>query len=268
MSNIYKGEFQDYEGNVVYPHTSADVVFATDGQTIQKKLNDAEIDYTDVKAQLTSGEHEFRFGVTADGEFGYHKEVEGADTVVPFNLNSNALIGYLIFIPGVADAVNSLNLSNVFPDIFGKLGTSDFSDFSVDCRQSWANNGRNNIVLSYDKSTGILTGKYTITTYASGVLVYPIYFIRNKTFHKISACSDSESSAVVDCSILPNYKSLSEKNFVPSYVYWDSNYDAYQVKRGFGQFIYNKQNGQLTIIKAIQNAYQNSVGNFEIGVIY
>lgn len=84
MSNIYKGEFQDYEGNVVYPHTSADVVFATDGQTIQKKLNDAEIDYTDVKAQLTSGEHEFRFGVTADGEFGYHKEVEGADTVIPF----------------------------------------------------------------------------------------------------------------------------------------------------------------------------------------
>lgn len=84
MSNIYKGEFQDYEGNVVYPHTSADVVFATDGQTIQKKLNDAEIDYTDVKAQLTSGEHEFRFGVTADGEYGYHKEVEGADTVVPF----------------------------------------------------------------------------------------------------------------------------------------------------------------------------------------
>lgn len=85
MSNIYKGEFQDYEGNVVYPHTSADVVFATDGQTIQKKLNDAEIDYTDVKAQLTSGEHEFRFGVTADGEFGYHKEVEGADTVIPFS---------------------------------------------------------------------------------------------------------------------------------------------------------------------------------------
>lgn len=84
MSNIYKGEFQDYEGNVVYPHTSADVVFATDGQTIQKKLNDAEIDYTDVKAQLTSGEHEFRFGITADGEYGYHKEVEGADTVVPF----------------------------------------------------------------------------------------------------------------------------------------------------------------------------------------
>ena len=91
MSNIYKGEFQDYEGNVVYPHTSADVVFATDGQTIQKKLNDAEIDYTDVKAQLTSGEHEFRFGITADGEYGYHKEVEGADTVVPFKSDAELL---------------------------------------------------------------------------------------------------------------------------------------------------------------------------------
>lgn len=96
MSNIYKGEFQDYEGNVVYPHTSADVVFATDGQTIQKKLNDAEIDYTDVKAQLTSGEHEFRFGITADGEFGYHKEVEGADTVIPFSSGKIMDVDYSI----------------------------------------------------------------------------------------------------------------------------------------------------------------------------
>lgn len=85
MSNIYKGEFQDYEGNVVYPHTTADVVFTTDGQTIQKKMNEQGIDYDSIKAQLTAGEHEFRFGVTADGEFGYHKEVEGADTVIPFS---------------------------------------------------------------------------------------------------------------------------------------------------------------------------------------
>lgn len=100
MSNIYKGEFQDYEGNVVYPHTSADVVFATDGQTIQKKLNDAEIDYTDVKAQLTSGEHEFRFGVTADGEFGYHKEVEGADTVIPFSRDINIGDRFIVTLDG------------------------------------------------------------------------------------------------------------------------------------------------------------------------
>ena len=39
MSNIYKGEFQDYEGNVVYPHTTADVVYTTDGKTVQSKLN-------------------------------------------------------------------------------------------------------------------------------------------------------------------------------------------------------------------------------------
>lgn len=109
MSNIYKGEFQDYEGNVVYPHTSADVVFATDGQTIQKKLNDAEIDYTDVKAQLTSGEHEFRFGITADGEYGYHKEVEGADTVIPFKNIKNCEARYSIVLG---------RGSNVYPSIF------------------------------------------------------------------------------------------------------------------------------------------------------
>lgn len=40
MSNIYKGEFQDYEGNVVYPHTTADVVFGTDGKTVQARLNE------------------------------------------------------------------------------------------------------------------------------------------------------------------------------------------------------------------------------------
>lgn len=40
MSNIYKGEFQDHEGNVVYPHTTADVVFCTDGRTAQARLNE------------------------------------------------------------------------------------------------------------------------------------------------------------------------------------------------------------------------------------
>lgn len=42
MSNVYKGEFQDHEGNVVYPHSQADVVFCTDGETVQSKLNKTE----------------------------------------------------------------------------------------------------------------------------------------------------------------------------------------------------------------------------------
>jgi hypothetical protein len=42
MSNIYKGEMQDYEGNTVYPHTEADIVFCADGTTAQSKLNKYE----------------------------------------------------------------------------------------------------------------------------------------------------------------------------------------------------------------------------------
>lgn len=42
MANTFKGEMQDYEGNVIYPHTDADVVFCTDGETVQNKLNRTE----------------------------------------------------------------------------------------------------------------------------------------------------------------------------------------------------------------------------------
>lgn len=42
MSDIYKGELQDYEGNTIYPHSEADVIFCTDGETTQSKLNKYE----------------------------------------------------------------------------------------------------------------------------------------------------------------------------------------------------------------------------------
>lgn len=38
MSDIYKGELQDYKGNTVYNHTEADVVFCADGESVQKKI--------------------------------------------------------------------------------------------------------------------------------------------------------------------------------------------------------------------------------------
>ena len=38
MAEILKGELQDYQGNTLYPHTDSDVVFCTDGQTVQDKL--------------------------------------------------------------------------------------------------------------------------------------------------------------------------------------------------------------------------------------
>ncbi len=40
MSDIYKGELQDYEGNTIYPHTESDVVFMMDGQTVEKFLRE------------------------------------------------------------------------------------------------------------------------------------------------------------------------------------------------------------------------------------
>lgn len=40
MPNIYKGELQDHEGNTIYPHTESDVVFMTDGQTVEEFLQE------------------------------------------------------------------------------------------------------------------------------------------------------------------------------------------------------------------------------------
>lgn len=42
MSDIYKGELQDNQGNTIYPHTEADVVFCSDGKTMQDKITEVE----------------------------------------------------------------------------------------------------------------------------------------------------------------------------------------------------------------------------------
>lgn len=84
MSDIYKGELQDNEGNTIYPHTEADVVFLADGTSMQDKMNAVDENLGTVNGQLTASGKSFRFGITADGEYGYHKEVDGADTVIPF----------------------------------------------------------------------------------------------------------------------------------------------------------------------------------------
>ncbi|MBU9728262.1 hypothetical protein, partial [Diplocloster modestus] len=38
MSEILKIECQDENGNIFYSHTSADVVFCADGETVEQKL--------------------------------------------------------------------------------------------------------------------------------------------------------------------------------------------------------------------------------------
>ena len=42
MADIYKGELQDYKGNTLYNHSEADVIFCTDGETVQEKLAKTE----------------------------------------------------------------------------------------------------------------------------------------------------------------------------------------------------------------------------------
>ena len=42
--NYYVGELQDSDGNVVYPHTEASVVFCSDGESVQKKLASKSIE--------------------------------------------------------------------------------------------------------------------------------------------------------------------------------------------------------------------------------
>ena len=42
MANTYKGELQDYKGNTLYNHSEADVIFCTDGETVQEKLANYE----------------------------------------------------------------------------------------------------------------------------------------------------------------------------------------------------------------------------------
>ena len=42
MAEILKGELQDYQGNTLYPHSKADVIFCSDGKTAQEKFTKYE----------------------------------------------------------------------------------------------------------------------------------------------------------------------------------------------------------------------------------
>lgn len=101
MSDIYKGELQDNQGNTLYPHTEADVVFCADGETAQSKLNkyedslgnvtgktdSLEVDNSNILAtskavkKLSDNMGGLRFGTDGDGNYGYY----GADgSLIPF----------------------------------------------------------------------------------------------------------------------------------------------------------------------------------------
>lgn len=106
MSNIYKGEMQDYEGNTIYPHTASDVVFCPDGETVQQKLSKAENTLDNITGVSDSTELDdgtklatskavnalrenvnsslggLSFAQDENGKWGYKV---GADSVIPFS---------------------------------------------------------------------------------------------------------------------------------------------------------------------------------------
>ena len=119
MSDIYKGELQDYEGNTIYPHSEADVIFCTDGETAQTKLNKYEEALGKVTGVTDSPEvddskilvsakalHEVNSSLMdlggfkpvideSTGEITGYKTKAGADTVFPFRGGFNGADIYM-----------------------------------------------------------------------------------------------------------------------------------------------------------------------------
>lgn len=109
MSDIYKGELQDYKGNTIYPHSEADVIFCTDGETTQSKLNKYEnalgnvtgvtdsLEVDDSKILVSAKAlHKVNSSLVSDiyvGDDGnLHKVVGGADTVLPFSSGASGTL--------------------------------------------------------------------------------------------------------------------------------------------------------------------------------
>ena len=125
MSDIYKGELQDYEGNTIYPHSEADVIFCTDGETTQSKLNKYEnalgnvtgvtdsLEVDDSKIlvsakalhKVNSSLNGLSFAQDADGNWGYKV---GADAVIPFKSGTQ---NYLIPLFGLGQENGELYLT-------------------------------------------------------------------------------------------------------------------------------------------------------------
>lgn len=125
MSNIYKGELQDNEGNSIYPHTEADIVFCADGKTAQEKLNKYENALGTVTGKTDSSDVSNsnilatskaiknvndKFGgykfTTKNGKIAYYKESEGADSAVPFNSVSNLKLLQYFYYNGTSATIN------------------------------------------------------------------------------------------------------------------------------------------------------------------
>lgn len=107
MAVTKRGEMQDNNGDVFYPHTESNIVFCADGETVQEKLANTEkvlgestgttgsLEINDANKLVTSDatyQLDQKFGgveqFIVDGETGKitgYKTKVGADTVFPFS---------------------------------------------------------------------------------------------------------------------------------------------------------------------------------------
>ena len=182
MSNIYKGELQDNQGNTIYPHTEADLVFCADGTTIQSKVaemgavtdgvtgrtDSLEVSDSNILAtsKATNALNQkfggLTFGVDGDGNCGYY----GADgSLIPFksteiidlgsgsSFDVSSYPGYENFTEDnfIVEMGNLSGWNNQTNSTINSTGTYYFSNVSI------------SLTKTYDAETGKLTANYKAT---------------------------------------------------------------------------------------------------------
>lgn len=184
MSDIYKGELQDYQGNTVYPHTEADVVFCTDGGNVQERLvehdtklnettNSLEVNNKDIipdsraTYKLAQKLGNCEFSVQGDGAYVTYTPAGGADPVTKKLGDSLTYLG---------ETTSTIDVKK-FVDNWNELSSDNFLVIpqSTSASQTYnpgvAANGGNYLSVScsfslskeYDVASGILTVSARVT---------------------------------------------------------------------------------------------------------
>lgn len=191
MSDIYKGELQDNEGNTIYPHTEADIVFCNDGKTMQEKITDMEASTEGVtgrtdslevndSSKLATSAATYKLAQMQGGNNLIYNESEdayyiqhGADSVPKKLGKAETIIGSSSSLKECTFDVKSL-----LPNDYAKLTPANFyfTDLSLTKVSGYAGAVYGgDLSISYDASTGILTVSkvmfYTVINDASNEVV-------------------------------------------------------------------------------------------------
>ena len=179
MADIYKGELQDNLGNTVYPHTESDVVFCTDGETVQEKftsydnvlggatgksgsleVGDANIlATTEATKKLSDSLGGLEFAVV-DGKPQWKER--GADTFNPFSGGGKLMLVSTTNNFNIADIVGAENVGeysvNDFvcvPNLYSSIGTYSFVQGGIDGASNLSiAHGFSKPILTYDNTNG------------------------------------------------------------------------------------------------------------------